>query len=345
MTQNNNSNDTVSILTKKDFVSDQMVKWCPGCGDHSILASLENVLPKLGKKKEDIVVVSGIGCSSRFPYYVNTYGFHGIHGRALPIACGIKMANPNLSVWVTTGDGDSLAIGGNHFIHTIRRNFDVNLILFNNKIYGLTKGQYSPTTPLGQITKTSPYGTIDEPFNPGELVIGAKGTFFARVTDKNPKYMSDIMYRAAQHKGTSILEVLQNCVIFNNGAHNEITDKDKRDDNQLILEHGKPMLFGKNKEKGIRINGTKLQAVTLGENGITIDDILVHDEKEEDPSIHFMLARMHLPELPVAIGVIRDVDSHTYEDMLYDQIEERKVSSPYKCVDDLLNSGDTWEIK
>ena len=337
--------DNTLQLTKKDFVSDQIVKWCPGCGDHVILAALENIFPKLGKRKEDIVVVSGIGCSSRLPYYVNTYGFHSIHGRALPIATGIKISNPNLSLWIATGDGDSMAIGGNHFIHTIRRNLDLNVIIFNNRIYGMTKGQYSPTTPLGQITKTSPYGTIEEPFNVGELVIGAQGTFFARVTDRNIKMMEEVMYEAYKHQGTSIIEVLQNCMIFNNGTYREITDRDKRDDNQLILEHGKPMLFGKNKDKGIRINGTKLEVVKLGENGITIDDILVHDKQDRDPGIHMMLTRMHLPEFPVAMGVFRSVRYPTYEELLQKQIEEVKQKSHFKCVDDLLNSGDTWEIK
>ncbi|MCK4360723.1 MAG: 2-oxoacid:ferredoxin oxidoreductase subunit beta, partial [Bacteroidales bacterium] len=256
-------------LTKEDFVSDQMVKWCPGCGDHAILSSMEKVFPKLGIRKEDFVVVSGIGCSSRFPYYMNTYGIHGIHGRAAAIASGVKIANPELSVWMITGDGDCLAIGGNHFIHVVRRNLDINIVLFNNKIYGLTKGQFSPTTPKGVKTKTSPLGTIEIPFNPGELVIGAQGTFFARVTDSNPKMMVDVLFEAARHNGTSVVEILQNCVIFSNKIHDLITSKETKENNQLHLKHGEPMLFGKQKDKGIILRGTNLEVVKLGENGIT----------------------------------------------------------------------------
>lgn len=332
-------------LTKEDFVSDQMVKWCPGCGGHAILSSVANVFPKIGYKKENFMMVSGIGCSSRFPYYVNTYGFHGIHGRANPLATGIKIANPHLSVWVATGDGDSLAIGGNHFIHIIRRNVDLNIMLFNNQIYGLTKGQYSPTSPMGSITKSSPQGTIEHPFNPGELVLGAQGTFFARVVDTNPKLMTEVMFEAAKHDGTSVVEILENCVIFNDGAHQSITTKDLREDHMLILRNGEPMIFGKNKDKGIRLNGTRLEVVQIGVNGITEDDILVHDQYEQDPGVHLMLAKMALPLFPVAMGVIRSAMFPTYDDMVEEQIKAAKASSPIKCVDDLLNSGDTWEIK
>jgi len=332
-------------LTKEDFVSDQMVKWCPGCGAHAILSSVASVFPKIGYKKENFMMVSGIGCSSRFPYYVNTYGFHGIHGRANPIATGIKITNPHLSVWVATGDGDSMAIGGNHFIHIIRRNVDLNIMLFNNQIYGLTKGQYSPTTVMGTITKTSPQGTIEHPFNCGELVLGAQGTFFARVPDTTPKLMTEVMFAAAKHDGTSVVEILENCVIFADGVHDQITSKDLRDDNQLILKNGEPMIFGKNKDKGIRINGTKLEVVQIGVNGITEDDILVHDQYDQDPGIHLMLAKMAPPLYPVAFGVIRSAMFPTYDDMVEEQIVKAKATSPIKCVDDLLNSGDTWEIK
>jgi len=331
-------------LTKADFVSDQMVKWCPGCGDHAILASFLKALPQLGYKKEDIVVVSGIGCSSRFPYYVKTYGFHGIHGRAAPFASGIKIANPKLNVWMVSGDGDSLAIGGNHFIHVLRRNLDINIMLFNNKIYGLTKGQYSPTTPLGQITKTSPQGTIEHPFNPGELAIGAQGTFFARVTDTNPKMMTEIMIEASNHKGTSLIEFLQNCVIFNNKTHKLITARETKDENQIHLEAGKPMIFGKERDKGIILEGTKLKVVKLGENGITEKSLLVHDPHESDPGIHQMLAKMAPPELPAAIGVIRSVDQLTYEEQVEAIIKHEKEVNPIHSVTDLLNSGKTWEI-
>jgi 2-oxoglutarate ferredoxin oxidoreductase subunit beta len=335
-------------LTKKDFESDQMVKWCPGCGDHAILKSVENVFPvvgqKMGYKKEDFVVVSGIGCSSRFPYYMNTYGIHGIHGRAAALAMGIKLTNPKLSVWMISGDGDSMAIGGNHFIHIARRNLDINYLMFNNKIYGLTKGQYSPTTPKGQKTKTSPQGTFETPFNPGELAIGARGKFFARVVDTNPKLMQKVFLEAAMHHGTSIVEILQNCVIFNNKIHALITSRETKDDNQLILEAGQPMLFGKNKEKGIVLEGTRLKVVKLGENGITEKDILVHDPTTEDAGIHMMLASMAPPEFPAALGVIRSVKAETLEDAVWNAVEHEKQVSPYKNVDDLLNSGNTWEI-
>ena len=332
-------------LTKEDFVSDQMVKWCPGCGAHSILSSIEKVFPKIGYRKENFMVVSGIGCSSRFPYYVNTYGIHGIHGRAAAIASGVKIANPRLSVWVATGDGDSMAIGGNHFIHIIRRNIDVNILLFNNQIYGLTKGQYSPTTPMGSITKSSPQGTIEHPFNPGELVLGAQGTFFARATDNNPKLMVDVMFEAAKHDGTSIIEILENCVIFADKTHAAVTAKDARDDFQVILKHGEPLIFGANKEKGIRLNGTLLEVVTIGKNGITEKDLLVHDQYSHDPGIHLMLAKMAPPHFPMAFGVIRSAMYPTYDDMVEDQISLAKNNSKIRNVDDLLNSGETWEIK
>jgi len=331
-------------LTREDFVSDQMVKWCPGCGDHAILKSMEKVFPQMGVRKEDFVVVSGIGCSSRFPYYMNTYGIHGIHGRAAAIASGVKIANPNLSVWMITGDGDSMAIGGNHFIHVVRRNIDINILLFNNKIYGLTKGQYSPTTPKGSITKTSPQGSFEEPFNPGELIIGAQGKFFARVVDTNPKMMTDILVESAKHKGTSVVEILQNCVIFNNKVHNLITAKETKDDNQLILEAGKPMIYGADQNKGIILKGTRLETVVIGENGITEADLLVHDPYNPDPGIHVMLSKMQVPEFPMALGIIRAVKTDTYEDLMTNSISFAKQNSPIKCVDDLLMSGSTWEI-
>ncbi len=330
--------------THKDFASDQEVKWCPGCGDYAILNAVKKALPLLGKKKEDFVFVSGIGCSSRFPYYMDTYGFHSIHGRAPVIASGVKLANPDLSVWQITGDGDALAIGGNHFIHAVRRNIDINIILFNNEIYGLTKGQFSPTTRPGKKTKSSPQGSLDNPFNPGELVLGAQGQFFARVVDTNPKYMTQVFVEAENHDGTTVIEVLQNCVIFNDKTHAAITGKDVKDDVQLYLEHGKPMIFGKEKNKGIVLNGLKLEVVTIGENGITEDDLLVHDAHEPDPTLHMMLTRMNAPEFPVAMGVIRSVESTTFEDMVTEQVEAVKASSPFKNVDELFRSGDTWEI-
>ena len=342
--ENINNNQVVN-LTKEDFVSDQIVKWCPGCGDHAILKAVEAVFPKLGKKKEDIVVVSGIGCSSRFPYYMNTYGFHSIHGRAAAIATGVKLANPNLSVWVVTGDGDCTAIGGNHFIHAVRRNIDMNLLLFNNRIYGLTKGQFSPCTFRGTVTKTSPQGTYEDTFNVGELVIGAGGKFFARGVDINTPELTDICLEAKNHDGLSVVEILQNCMIFSNGIHENITAKEVRDDMQVKCVHGQPLIFGKNRDKGIVLRGNKLEVVTIGENGVTEADILVHDEKEPTTGIHMMLAHMAPPEFPVAIGVIRNVEAPTYNQCLDGVIENETTKSSIKCVDDLLNSGSTWDIE
>jgi len=331
-------------LTRTDFVSDQMVKWCPGCGNHAILNAITQVFPKLGYRKENFVVVSGIGCSSRFPYYVDTYGFHGIHGRAAAIASGMKIANPSLSVWMATGDGDSMAIGGNHFIHTIRRNMDIVIMLFNNQIYGLTKGQFSPTTPVGTITKTSPYGTLEAPFKPADLVIGAQGTFFARVADTNTKMMTDIMEEAALHRGTAVVEILQNCIIYADKIHAMVTGKEFRDDNQVYLKHGEPLLFGKDKTKGIRLNRCRLEVVELGKDGVTIDDLLVHDQYDPDPTLQMLLAKMTPPDFPMAIGVIRSTKAQPFDRLVEEQIDAQKAQSPIRCVDDMLNSGDVFEL-
>ncbi len=330
MKQINNTIERSPVeLTREDFVSDQMVKWCPGCGAHSILSSVASVFPKIGYKKENFTIVSGIGCSSRFPYYVNAYGFHGIHGRAAAIASGVKITNPGLSVWIATGDGDSLAIGGNHFIHVVRRNIDLNIILFNNQIYGLTKGQFSPTTPLGTVTKTSPYGTIENAFVVGELVLGAQGTFFARALDTTPKLMTDVMFEAAGHDGTSVIEILQNCVIFNDKAHELITSKETRDDYQLLLKDGEPMLFGKNKDKGLMLDKDKLKVVEIGKNGITIDNILIHDAQSANIGIQMMLVQMAPPLFPIALGVIRMAARPTYDDLVEMQISKAKDESEY----------------
>ena len=336
--------------TQADFKSDQEVKWCPGCGDHFILNAVQKAMPDVaeiaGRNRSEFVVVSGIGCSSRFPYYMKTYGFHSIHGRANAIATGLKVANPGVSVFVATGDGDSLAIGGNHFIHAIRRNIDLNVVLFNNEIYGLTKGQYSPTSKLGKITKTSPYGTIEKPFNPGELIIGAKGTFFARSIDVEVDLTRQCLVRAAQHDGFSITEVLQNCVIFNDGAHAAFAkDKATRAEHTIVLRDGEKMLFGANKEKGIVLDGFKLKVVTVGKDGYTIDDVLTHDSKEPTTYIHNALASMKYPDFPVALGVIRDVDEPTYNREVARQVAEVQEKSKIKCMDDLLNSGETWTIE
>ena len=330
--------------TPKDFKSDQEVRWCPGCGDHAVLNAVQKALSELGIPKEKFAFISGIGCSSRFPYYMDIYGFHGIHGRAAAIATGVKTANPELSVWDITGDGDALAIGGNHFIHAIRRNIDINIILFNNEIYGLTKGQYSPTSEKGLVTKTSPFGTIEEPFSVGELVIGAKGKFFARTIDANVALSTQIYIEAAKHKGTSVVEVLQNCVIFNDGIHDIVTGRDVRDDRTIILKHGEPMIFGKENNKGLLLDGLKLKVVALGENGITEKNLLIHDAHESNPGIHYMLANMRYPEYPVALGVIRSVSGHTYEVDVEEQIKEVKKTAKIKCMDDLLTSGSTWKV-
>ena len=336
-------------LTFQDFKSDQAVRWCPGCGDHAVLAALQRALPQvshaLGYEKERYVVVSGIGCSSRLPYYMDTYGFHSIHGRATAVSTGIKVANPTLAVWQACGDGDALAIGGNHFIHAIRRNIDINIILFNNRIYGLTKGQYSPTSKFGAITQTSPYGTVEQPFNPGSLVLGAKGTFFARSLDVELKLNEEILTQAALHKGTSVVEMLTNCVIFNDGAHKDLSDPAVKADRTIVLRDGEKMLFGKNKEKGLVLEGMGLKAVTIGEDGYTLGDILVHDASSDNMGLHMMLAEMKGPELPVALGVIRDVKQLTYDDGVHDQVLEVTAKSRIHSVDELLHSGSTWEVR
>jgi 2-oxoglutarate/2-oxoacid ferredoxin oxidoreductase subunit beta len=331
-------------LTPKDFKSDQEVRWCAGCGDHAVLNSVHRAMANLGLPKENYVVISGIGCSSRFPYYMNTYAMHSIHGRAAAIASGVKVANPELSVWVVTGDGDSMAIGGNHFIHVIRRNIDLNIILMNNQIYGLTKGQYSPTSFEGQITKTSPYGTIEQPFHPGELVIGSQGKFFARSIDNNVKLTAKILTEAAYFKGTSVVEVLQNCVIYNDNAYGFIVDKAHKEDRQLILEHGKPMIYGKERNLGIVLDGFKLKPVKIGENGITESDILIHDAHSENPILHLLLAGMTYPEYPIVFGVIRAVKNQSYEEKLDNQINQIKEKAKIKSMKDLLYSGNTWKV-
>ena len=333
--------------TFKDFKSDQEIRWCPGCGDFSILAALQRVLPQVceekGIDKDKIVVVSG--CSSRLPYYVDTYGFHSIHGRATAIATGMKVANPDLCVWQVSGDGDALAIGGNHFIHAIRRNIDINLMLFNNRIYGMTKGQYSPTSMLGTVTKTSPYGTVEPPFNPGSLVLGAKGTFFARGIDTELALNQEIMLEASRHHGTSVMEFLTNCVIFNNGSHAHISDKEFKADRTIVLRDGEKMIFGRNRDKGIILDGWKLKVVTIGEEGVTEDDILTHDSRSDKLGLQTMIAEMKGPDFPVALGVIRDVPEATYEDEVARQVEEVRSKARVHNMDELLHSGSTWEQK
>jgi 2-oxoglutarate/2-oxoacid ferredoxin oxidoreductase subunit beta len=337
--------ETAVKFSAKDFKSDQEVRWCPGCGDHAVLSSVQRALAELGIPKEKIAFISGIGCSSRFPYYMDTYGFHGIHGRASAIASGVKTANPDLSVWQITGDGDALAIGGNHFIHAVRRNVDLNILLFNNEIYGLTKGQFSPTSGKGLVTKTSPYGTVEEPFSVGELVIGAKGKFFARTVDANISLSTQIYIEAAKHKGASVVEILQNCVIFNDGIHDDVAGKEVRDDRTIVLKQGQPMIFGKDNDKGLILDGLKLKVVKIGEKGISVKDLIVHDATEPNPGIQYMLANMRYPEYPVALGIIRAVPGLTYDASVHGQIDEIKQKSKIKCMDDLLLSGSTWKVE
>jgi 2-oxoglutarate ferredoxin oxidoreductase subunit beta len=334
---------TPTPLTANDFASDQDVRWCPGCGDYAILNVMKKVMPQLGIPRENIVFVSGIGCSSRFPYYMNTYGMHSIHGRAPAIATGLKSVRPDLQVWVITGDGDGLSIGGNHFIHSIRRNVDLRLIMFNNRIYGLTKGQYSPTSPLGKVTKSTPYGAIDNPLNPLSVAIGCEATFVARSIDVNIKHLGDVLKRAAEHKGTAFVEIYQNCNIFNDGAWDYATDKATKADTVIELENGKPLIFGKNKDKGIRLNGTEPEIVELGK-GITADDLLFHNEKSPEPTLAYLLSRMRHPEFPEPIGVFRDVDAPKYDVELNRQIESARAKKGEGDLNALFSSGETWTV-
>ena len=327
--------------TPKDFASDQEVRWCPGCDDYVILNAMQKALPEVGVRREDIVFISGIGCSSRFPYYMNTYGMHSIHGRAPGIATGVKLANPDLSVWMITGDGDALSIGGNHFIHLLRRNVDLNVILFNNEIYGLTKGQFSPTSTLGLKTKSSPLGNVQPPFSVGQLALGAQARFFARVAGNSPKEMTDLFIKCHQFKGTSLVEVLQNCVIFNDGCFSHVTDKSVREDKQLYVEHGKPMIFGKERNKGLVLRGLKLAVVTLGEEGITEADLLVHDAKEPDSTLHHMLVSL---QYPLVTGIIRAVPDTTLEERLHEVKQAAVAKAKYHTTDELFFSGETYEV-
>lgn len=331
--------------TPQQFKSDQPVRWCPGCGDHAILNSLHKAMAELGVPPHKNAVISGIGCSSRLPYYMNTYGFHTIHGRAAAIATGFKVANPEMTVWQISGDGDGLAIGGNHFIHAVRRNVDINMILFNNRIYGLTKGQYSPTSPRGFVSKSSPYGTTEDPFIPAELVFGARGNFFARAIDVELNISREVLVAAARHKGASVVEVLQNCVIFNNGIHSWVTDRETRADRTIHLVHGEKMLFGKNNEKGLVRDGFLVKAVTVGEDGYTIDDVLVHDAHTPENFLHQQLAMMDGHDLPLALGVIRDVEAPTYNDDLHAQVAQVKAKKGFSSLRDMILAGETWEVK
>lgn len=335
------------VYQAKDYKSENAVRWCPGCGDFAILSSLHKAMSELNIDPCRTAVISGIGCSSRLPYYMNTYGMHTIHGRAAAIATGVKVANPDLSVWVGTGDGDSLAIGGNHFIHAVRRNIDINILLFNNKIYGLTKGQYSPTSDRGFVSKSSPYGTVEDPFRPAELCFGARGTFFARAIDVDMKNTVEMLVAAGRHKGTSVVEVLQNCVIFNNGIHDKIADRAWKAAKTVLLKHGEKMVFGENNDKGLVLEGWNLKAVTIGQDGYTMDDILVHDAETQDNALHLKLALMNIEDgLPVALGVIRSVAAPSYETEYVNQLAEVQRKRPRKPFTEfLLGSSNVWEVK
>jgi 2-oxoglutarate ferredoxin oxidoreductase subunit beta len=336
---------TAVPLTPKDFATDQEVRWCPGCGDYSILAQVQKIMPGLGIPRENIAIISGIGCSSRFPYYMNTYGMHSIHGRATAVASGLKAARPELSVWIVTGDGDSLSIGGNHTIHLLRRNFDVNIMLFNNQIYGLTKGQYSPTSEESKVTKSTPYGSIDHPFNPLALAMGADATFIARTMDRDPKHLQEALIRSHKHKGASFLEIYQNCNIFNDGAFEAFTEKSSKPDNTLFLEHGKPLIFGANKDKAIKLDGFKPIVVDLA-NGASTDDVWVHDERDfykaqilvrmfDDPRVE--------GHLPRPFGVFYETDRPCYEEEMQLQIEN-VMAKGKGDLDKLLRGKETWTI-
>lgn len=331
-------------MTKQDFVSDQEVRWCPGCGDYSILAQTQKVLPEMGVPREKFVIVSGIGCSSRFPYYVNTYGFHSIHGRAPAIATGVKASNPELFVWVVTGDGDGLSIGGNHLLHSMRRNIDLKILLFNNKIYGLTKGQYSPTSEFGKKTKSTPMGSIDYPLNPMHIALAAEATFIARSVDIDTKHLTETINRASKHKGAAFIEIFQNCNIFNDGAFRNFTDREVRDDRMIAVQHGKPLIFGKDHDKGLRLKGTKLEIVQLG-NGISESDLLVYNEEDPDPTLAYLLSGMMYPEYPVPIGVFRNIKRPTYDDLLENQVKKSVEMFGKGDLEKLFNSGDTWVVE
>ena len=336
------------VLTKKDFESDQDVRWCPGCGDYSILAQTQKTMPDFGVAKEKIVFISGIGCSGRLPYYMNTYGFHTIHGRAATIATGLKAARPDLMVWVITGDGDALSIGGNHLIHAMRRNVDMKMIMFNNRIYGLTKGQASPTSPIGKKTKSTPLGTIETPIIPLNLVAAAEASFIARSVDTHSEHLQEMMHRAGEHSGAAFLEVLQNCNIFNDGAWRDFTDKSVKEDRMLVLKHGEPMIFGAEKNKGIRLNGLQPEVVTIGEDGITVADLWVHDETDPDATRTQILSRMWWPDFPVPVGVFRRVPRPTHDRLLIEQIDGAKAARAAKGPVDLqklLASGETWTVE
>ena len=329
-------------LSKKDFISDQDVRWCPGCGDYAILSQVQKVFPNLGIPKENFLVVSGIGCSSRFPYYLDTFGFHSIHGRAPALATGAKIANPDLSVWIVTGDGDSMSIGGNHFIHVLRRNFDLNILLFNNQVYGLTKGQYSPTSEIGRISNSTPFGSVDYPFNPPLLALGAGGTFIARGIDREQKHLQGLLYEAYKHKGTSLVEIYQNCWVFNDGAFASLTDREIKMETQLILENGKPMIFGRNQDKGLMLKGSKLEVISLTKKN-SINEVMIHDEQNKIQGL--LLSELTYDKnYPTPMGVLYREEKPTYETMLHNQLATALKTRGKGDLDKLFNGSHTWEV-
>ncbi|HVI95546.1 MAG TPA: 2-oxoacid:ferredoxin oxidoreductase subunit beta [Anaeromyxobacter sp.] len=337
----------VPAYTKKDFESGVDPRWCPGCGDFSIINQVQKLLPTVGVKRENIVFISGIGCSSRFPYYMNNYGMHTLHGRAPSFASGLKVSRPELQVWIVTGDGDALAIGGNHFIHCMRRNLDLKVLMFNNRIYGLTKGQVSPTSELGKKTKSTPLGSPDYPFNPPALALGAGATFVARAVDVEGAHMGVVLKAASEHKGSAYVEIYQNCPVFNDGAYLSLTEKSVKTEQLLRMEAGKPLLFGKDNKKGIRFNPqtAELEVVTVGEGGVTEKDILVHDPKREDPTFAFMLANLNQKAgFPTPIGVFRDVRKPTADEMNAQQVENAKAKKGNASMKALLSGADTWTV-
>ncbi|HEY7117705.1 MAG TPA: 2-oxoacid:ferredoxin oxidoreductase subunit beta [Tepidisphaeraceae bacterium] len=333
---------TTNVPKPADYASDQDVRWCPGCGDYAILMQMKKVCAKLGMDRSRTVFVSGIGCSSRFPYYMNTYGFHTIHGRAPTFATGLKLARPDLAVWVATGDGDGLSIGGNHFLHVIRRNVDLKILLFNNRIYGLTKGQYSPTSELGKRTKSTPMGSADNPMRPLSVAIAAEASFAARAVDVDVKHLEYVLERAARHVGAAFVEIYQNCNIFNDGAFEYATDKQTKPQTTLYLEHGKPMIFGAGRDQGIRLNGINPEIVSTAQ--VKPDDLLIHDERAADPSLAFLLSRMRHPEFPEPLGVFRDVEQPHYGELVHRQIAEARTGRGDGDVQRLITGPDTWTV-
>ncbi|MBL92442.1 MAG: 2-oxoacid:ferredoxin oxidoreductase subunit beta [Myxococcales bacterium] len=332
-------------FTRKDMKTENDVRWCPGCGDYAILASIQKTMPTLGVAKEDLVFISGIGCSSRFPYYMNTYGMHSIHGRAPTFATGLKVSRPELSIWMVTGDGDGFSIGGNHMIHLLRRNVDINVLLFNNEIYGLTKGQYSPTSEVGKVAKSTPYGSVDHPVNPMAIAMGAEASFMARVADTDAALMTDIFQKAHEHKGTAFIEILQNCIVFNDGAFVQVSDKKQRNANQVLLEHGKPLIYDDGK-KGIALNTDTMKPyiVDLEANPEKTSDLLVHDEKDATGMLCHVYAWMRHPEMPIPVGVFRALQRPSYDEAVNAQREAIIAKEGRGTLEELLNDGDVWDV-